>query len=128
MHCWSYESTLVGVFRTFPPLTSILVNVMKQACKLGCLKPARFHQLPLISKGCQQSSTSSPEEMLCKPAELQMRVLSRSPRLCTLSTGPGWEWGPGCRDGGAGPTRASQPSGLFSLLKSRFGGSPMLPQ
>lgn len=85
MHCQSYESTLIGFFFfTFPILTSILANIMKQACKLGCLKPARFHQLPLISKGCQQSSTSSPEEVLCEPAELQMRVLPppRGSALC----------------------------------------------
>lgn len=129
VHCQSYESTLVGVFWTFPPLTSILANIVKQACKWGCLKPARFHQLPLISRGCQQSSTSSPEEVLCKPAELQMRVLPPSPRLCTLSTGSGCEWGPGCRDEGADPTRASQPSGLFfSLLKSWWlsDASPMI--
>lgn len=112
---------LVCFFFFFSPSTSILANVIKQACKLVCLRPAHFHQPPLISKGCQQSSTSSPEEVLCEPAEMQMmspfpapQDSVHRPEVLTMSVSRG----PGCKDGEARPTRASAPWSPWGPLGS----------
>ena len=111
MHCPSWESVLVrGSFQFFPPSTSVFAYVIKQACKLGCLRPAYFPQPPFIHKGYQQSSTSSPEELLCRPAEVQMTSPLPPPQgsvCCPETLSVSVNRGQGCGDGEARASRAS---------------------